>query len=204
MNEHDFHMLAGLLYRELRSPLTSITGFAELLRDQSAPLNEGQAEIVHTIQRVGNRCFRLVHDLYQVMLLRAGDTALVCQTLELNTVIANALDQAQPALRAAGITMAFERSDIPAVIAADPTYINVLLDYLVWDMEHAPNTPVSIKTSHRSGGIRIDIQAGYHVVGQNHIWPRPLVAFLVESILGAHGGSMVGGLNREFSMYFPG
>jgi signal transduction histidine kinase len=203
MDEQTFGTLAGLLYGELRSPLSSITGYAELLlRGDPGALTEHQTEIVQTIQRVGRRSFRITHDLYQVMLLRAGDTVLNCHDLDLNVHLDRILAHAQRAFAAAGTTLVFDRSDAAAVIHADPTFIDLMLDHLVWDMGIVPTTSVHIHTSHHDGDVWIAINAGY--AGQDTMWPAPLIAWMVESIVTGHKGSIEGGKNREFSIRFPG
>jgi signal transduction histidine kinase len=91
---------------ELRSPLTSIRGAADLLRDGiPGPLNEKQARLVEIIGGSSDRLLRLVNQILDMSRLRAGLLPLDRSQLDLDRLVARAIEELHPRAAAAGVTL---------------------------------------------------------------------------------------------------
>lgn len=91
---------------ELRTPLNSILGWARLLREGS--LNHSQAErALVTIIKSAETQNRLIEDLLDVARIISGKLDLNFETLDLNSLVAHAVEAALPAAAARNISIEF-------------------------------------------------------------------------------------------------
>jgi signal transduction histidine kinase len=96
---------------ELRSPLTSIREGAHLLRERvSGPLTDKQRRLVEIIAAGSDRLLGLVNQILEVTRLRAGVLPIQRSRLELDTVVARAVDELRPRADQAGIVLEREQS----------------------------------------------------------------------------------------------
>ena len=102
---------------ELRSPLTSIRGAADLLRDGvPGPLTEKQERLMDIIGQSSERLLRLVNQILETSRLRAGLVELDRKPLNLAWLVDRVVEEIHPQAEEAGITLERER------LGADFTY----------------------------------------------------------------------------------
>lgn len=95
---------------ELRSPLTSMREAAHLLREElPGGLNPKQARLVAIIEQSTERLLRLVTQILELSGLRAGMLALEPQRVELDRVVARAVDELRAQASDAGVALDLER-----------------------------------------------------------------------------------------------
>jgi len=95
---------------ELRSPLTSIRGAADLLRDGvPGPLTEKQARLVEIVGQSSERLLRLVNQILEMCRLRAGLLPIERTELDLDRVVARGMDELLPRAQEAGVALERER-----------------------------------------------------------------------------------------------
>jgi two-component system, NtrC family, sensor histidine kinase GlrK len=95
---------------ELRSPLTSVREASQLLRDEvPGPLNAKQTRLVEIIGRSSDRLLRLVNQILEMSRLRAGVLPLHRARLDLDRIIARALEEMRPQADEAGVGLERER-----------------------------------------------------------------------------------------------
>ncbi len=86
---------------ELRTPLSSVTGYIEMLLDGDAgPLNEQQQDYLRTVESSAHRLLRLTRDLLDVARLESGRLELVLQPTDLRTLVADTIAEQRPQLDA--------------------------------------------------------------------------------------------------------
>ena len=96
---------------ELRSPLTSMREAAHLLREElPGGLNPKQARLVAIIEESTERLLRLVTRILELSRLRAGMVPLEPRLLELDRVVARAVDELRAQAVDAGVALELERS----------------------------------------------------------------------------------------------
>src|SRR5437763_874234 len=91
---------------ELRSPLTSIRGATDLLRDGvPGPLTEKQTRLVEIIGGSSDRLLQLVNQILEISRLRAGLVPLDRAWVELDRLVAHAVEELHPRAEAAGVRL---------------------------------------------------------------------------------------------------
>ncbi len=104
----------ALVSHELRTPLTSIRGYLELI-GEDANLTEEQTGFLETIDRNAQRLQRVVGDLLFVAQVEAGKLSLEDGDVDLNTVVDEAVQAAQPSADAKSIVLLIELDELPEV-----------------------------------------------------------------------------------------
>src|SRR3989454_1656916 len=103
---------------ELRSPLTSIRGAADLLRDGvPGPLTEKQERLMDIIAQSSDRLLGLVNQILEMSRLRAGLVELDRKPLNLAWLVDRVVDELHPRAEEAGVTLERER------VGANFTYL---------------------------------------------------------------------------------
>lgn len=89
---------------ELRSPLTGILGYLELLQaGKPGQLNPEQERVVSIIERGGKRLLALIEDLLLLSRIEAGSLRITISEVELEPLIRDAYETFVPAISAAGL-----------------------------------------------------------------------------------------------------
>jgi signal transduction histidine kinase len=105
---------------ELRSPLTSIRGAVDLLRDRvPGDLTPAQARLVDITGQSTDRLLRLVDRILEVSRLSAGAATLERTALDLDKLAARAVDELRPQAEEAGVALAYERTGDEFALAGD-------------------------------------------------------------------------------------
>jgi PAS domain S-box-containing protein len=115
---------------ELRTPLAAITGYAELLEDDLAPLGGDAIQLLEVVQRNAARLARLVDDL---LLLQQSETDGVTVNLgdaDLDEVLRDSLERIEPAAARKSIAIDLEGED-GLFLHADVMRIGQVLDNLL-------------------------------------------------------------------------
>ena len=114
---------------DLRSPLTSVLGYTELL-ERVGPLNEQQQEFLQKLQASVHHITTLVNDLLDLGRLEAGfDTRR--EHVHLEAVLNYTLDTFDAQIRKKNINLQVEINDDLLPIRANPIRIRQMLDNLV-------------------------------------------------------------------------
>ena len=96
----------ALVSHELRSPLTSIRGYLELVLDGHAgDVSEDQRQFLEVVQRGADRLLHLVGDLLFVAQVQAGALTLELAEIDLRDLASQAIEAARPAAEQKGIDL---------------------------------------------------------------------------------------------------
>jgi signal transduction histidine kinase len=94
---------------ELRTPLNSILGFAELLKAETpGPLNTKQADYIDVIVKSSNGLRKLINDVLDLSEIEAGTMALDLQKLDLYELLEGLIDQTREWTQRTGLTLSLE------------------------------------------------------------------------------------------------
>ena len=134
----------ALVSHELRTPLTSIRGYLELITEDENLTSE-QTRFLDTIDRNAQRLQRVVGDLLFVAQVEAGKLSLEDGAVDLNRIVEEAVQAAQPSAAAKAITLGVELGDLPE-IRGDRARLAQVLDNFVSN---------AIKFTATAGSIRV-------------------------------------------------
>jgi len=129
--DHAKDEFVALVSHELRTPLTSIIGYLEMVLEQDAePLTTGQRQFLSTVSRNVERLATLVNELLFLVQADAGRLQLTLAEADINQLLTEATEAAQPAANAKQIELTLEAGPLaPAV--CDRGRIAQLVDNLV-------------------------------------------------------------------------
>ena len=137
---------------ELRSPLTSVQGFAELLMLEREKLSPKQAETVEIILDNTRHVVRLLNDLLDLVRSDAGRLTIAPVPTEIATLVEEATRtmRGQTTARNQGLTETIEPS-LPQVIADPDRVRQVLVNLLTNANEYCPEGATIRVTASRRG-----------------------------------------------------
>jgi signal transduction histidine kinase/CHASE3 domain sensor protein len=105
---------------ELRAPLTSIEGYVEMLTEaEGGPVTAEQRRMLAAVDHGAVRLRTLIDDVFTLSKLESGAFATVMRPVEMTGVISAAVEELEPSVAAAGLSVA---QDVPAaglVVAGD-------------------------------------------------------------------------------------
>ncbi|WP_067473249.1 HAMP domain-containing sensor histidine kinase [Actinomadura hibisca] len=105
---------------ELRSPLTSIAGYVELLRDEDGgAVNPAQDRMLDAIERNTTRLRILIEDLLTLSRIEAGAFRTVRQPVDLGEIAVAAADSVRPTAAKKEIDLRVSHPDGPVVVDGD-------------------------------------------------------------------------------------
>lgn len=140
---------------DLRTPLTSIRGFAEAIIDGAVT---SPVEAAHTIEREAQRIERLINDLIALARLRASDYTLQPQLIDLNELLRHLIDAATPRAERQSLNLIGSLSDDQIIINQDPERLLQLLGNLLDNAIKYANGEVIVELRAGADEISIGIQ----------------------------------------------
>jgi signal transduction histidine kinase len=121
----------ALVTHELRSPVTSIVGYADVLLDDESSLSDEQLRCLQVVRRNADRLLRLVGDLLFVAQLQAGKSVSLDQIeVDVGRVVAESVDAQLLRAERNGVELVTDLSPVPALYG-DPGRLGQLMDNLV-------------------------------------------------------------------------
>lgn len=139
------------LSHELRTPMTTILGWARLLPTMQSndPLFH---EAVHSISNGAQLQARLIDDILDVSRIVSGKLRLSPETIELQRVILNAVDAVAPTAEAKQITLTTSLEPGLGAMVADPTRLqqviwNLLTNAVKFTPKHGTVSVSALRTS---------------------------------------------------------
>lgn len=114
---------------DLRSPLTSILGYVELI-ERAGPVNELQRQFIAKVQSSVDQITRLINDLLDLGKIEAGlDTRMV--TLQLEDLLHLAVQQAQESAQAKGLRVEIQVDGSLPPMRGDPMRLQQMFSNLL-------------------------------------------------------------------------
>lgn len=211
-------LILGMV-QELRTPMTSIVGYVDLMLNESAGiLGEMQRKFLQRVSANVTRLASMVEDLAHITFLDAGRFDLVSESVDVVELIEDAITVASNQLREKGLTVHLNLDDEIPSIRADRDAINQIVGQLLTNAYlasppgsaifvtarrqaaengRAPAEVMFISIEDRGGGISPEDQA--RVFARKYKAENPLIQGLGDTGVGlaiaralveAHGGSI--------------
>jgi len=120
--------LLSNMSHEVRTPLTSILGFAELIAEADAENPQALATRIHDS---GERLLDTLNTVLQVSRLESGTVELDPQHLDVAEVASTCIEAVEPMAQERNVRITLDRPDTPVSAYLDPDALRHILDALV-------------------------------------------------------------------------
>jgi signal transduction histidine kinase len=145
---------------DLRTPLTSITGYLELLRDEDVgPVTPEQGQMLDTIHRNAAVLRNLIENVLAVSKIELGVAKAVTRPVDLTETIGTAVRSQEPVAETSGVTLAPEVPARPVIVKGDPSQLDrVLMNLLSNAVKFTPRggkVTVSLVADHGFAVVRV-------------------------------------------------
>ncbi len=193
---------------ELRSPLTSIKGFVELLANSPQGMSERQQEFVSIILRSTDRLVDLVSDLLDVARIEAAQVEIRPRAVDVGEIVAELVELMTPRVEAKHQSLGTELPPALPLARADPGRLRQILQNLLTNAHlYTPEDGrLQISADARGGQVRIsvaDTGPGMTPEQLEHLYDRfyraqddhsapgtGLGLSIVRSLVDLHGGKL--------------
>ncbi|NOY98917.1 MAG: HAMP domain-containing histidine kinase [Chloroflexi bacterium] len=212
---------------ELKTPLTSIQGFAQAILDGTTDTPESQRQAAEVIYAEAGRMHRMVLDLLDLARLDAGIAEMERSPVDLTALLRNVARKFTPQARGAGVGLHVEVADLPVVIGDGDRLAQVFTNLVDNALKHTPSGgQVILRAVRQDGEVKIlviDTGAGIPAEALPHIFERfyqvdksrssggehssGLGLAIVREIVSAHGGRITvrsqAGQGSTFVVHLP-
>ena len=192
----------GNVSYELRTPLTTIIGYSELLDRQASALPDRARGHLAAVRTAAAQLARSIDDVLDMAMMDAGEMALVLGDVDVCELLGAARDRAHREADAGEVTVEITADAGAGVIRADARRLAQVLDHLMENPVRAatPGGTVKLGARRTFGEVQISVQDSgrgipFHV--QAHIFDRftsrdrggpGLGLALVKALVELHGG----------------
>ena len=146
----------GFITHELRTPLVSIQGFAELMMHY--PASPATASAPETIFRESKRLLALISSYLDVLRLDAGAKALSADLVELDGLVRQVFDILQPLAAAAKMRLLFESKEPVALIADAHLLSGAVLNLVSNAIKYGqPGTDIVVHGEDQDGEVVVTV-----------------------------------------------
>jgi signal transduction histidine kinase len=122
----------GMAAHDLRSPLSSIRGIAEFLREGAVgPLSAEQIDLMNTIHEASHAMLDMVNELLDVAAIEAGELKLNLAPQNFGELVAKAVALTNREAAKKGTQVVFEPPAAPLVLPLDPAKMKQVVDNLL-------------------------------------------------------------------------
>jgi signal transduction histidine kinase len=164
----------ALISHDLRTPLTSITGYVELALEEDLP--DDARGFLHVVARNSERLLRLVNDLLFVARLQAGDMMLEQEELDLAEIVRDGVKAIEPRATAKEITLTSSVAAVPPVRADRGRFLQVLDNLVSNAVKFTPDGgEVHVSLDERDGTVRLEVSdsgMGISAADQRRLFER--------------------------------
>jgi signal transduction histidine kinase len=144
---------------ELKTPLTSIQGFAQAILDEAADTPEKRKQAAQVIYNEAGRMHRMALDLLDLARLEAGTADLKMSAVDLKAILQNIVVKFTPQAQTAGIDLQLDvPTDLPSIIADGDRLAQVFTNLVDNALKFTPaNGQVTLSAVNAGANIEISI-----------------------------------------------
>jgi signal transduction histidine kinase len=141
---------------DLRTPLTSIGGYAEAIADGAVEGRDAQKHAAEIIGAEARRLERLVADLLDLARLDAHEFSLTPRPFDAAEVVGEAVEAFHPSARELGVTLAVD-GPATATLDADPERLGQIVANLVENALKYARARVTVGVSSENGTLEVRV-----------------------------------------------
>jgi two-component system OmpR family sensor kinase len=137
---------------ELKTPLTSIQGFAQAILDDTADTPEKRKQAAQIVYNESGRMHRMALDLLDLARLEAGTADLKMFAVDMNALLQNIIEKFTPQAQKAGIELSLHVTEnLPTLIADGDRLAQVLTNFVDNALKFTPRHGEVTLTAENAG-----------------------------------------------------
>jgi len=150
----------GIAAHDLRSPLTSILGFSDILIDEEAgPLTENQKEFLEIINKTGKEMLTLINDLLDVSAIESGKLELSLKPASLKEILKDRIRIYRIVAESKEITLNESLSEIPEVLIDSNRIVQVIDNLISNAVKFSPSgSNIYITLGQKDNMIKVSVK----------------------------------------------
>jgi len=161
---------------ELKTPLTSIQGFAQALQDGTADTTEARQQAAEIIQQEAARMHRMVLDLLDLARLDAGTMNLQHARVEVRPLLGSLVEKFALQAQAAGVALQAACPELPPLVGDGDRLAQVFSNLIDNALQFTPpGGRVGLQALPAGDGIRVEVSDTGHGIppeALTHIFER--------------------------------
>jgi hypothetical protein len=190
----------GSVSYELRTPLTTIAGYAEMLERAGAEVDPTLRGYLAAIRAAAAQLARSINDVLDMAQFDAGEVAPEIEEVDVAALMGEIARRWAPAAAEQGVDVALAPTHDLGLMRADPRRLDDILDHLTENaLRHTPaGGTITLAAERALGEVRLQVSdtgAGIPFHVQAHIFDRftgqsgsGLTLALVKALTELHGG----------------
>jgi two-component system, OmpR family, sensor histidine kinase MtrB len=144
---------------ELRTPLTTIRMAADLIFEERATYDPPTARAAELLQTQLDRFENLLTDLLEISRYDAGAAVLDLDTIDLNALVARAVESARHLAERRGTMLLLTTDDTPCQVECDPRRVDRILRNLLDNaVEHGEGQPIDITVGGDDSAVSVTVR----------------------------------------------
>jgi signal transduction histidine kinase len=195
---------------ELKTPITSIEGFAQALGDGTADTPEKQKQAVAVIKQESERMHRMVLDLLDLARFDSGNFEIVRSPVDIQALLTRLVEKFTPQAVAAGVSLGLEAGLLPSIMGDGDRLVQVFSNLVDNSLKFTPaGGRITLRAVPNPSGVLVEIcdnGMGIPDEVRAHIFERfyqadpsrpggrqhgaGLGLAIVQEIIQAHGGTI--------------
>lgn len=147
------------LSHDLRSPLTSVIGYAQGLQDGTVP-EERRQRTLHIIEEESRRLLKLTNDILDLSIIQSGQMILNLSDFDMHQLLLQAADTFEERIDQKGLNLIFDLENQGSLVHGDPQQIARVVTNLVDNavkFAEAGGT-IQIKTEQKGSKLLVGIR----------------------------------------------
>jgi signal transduction histidine kinase len=138
----------SVINHEMRTPVTAILGYVELMLNEKTPLPSFHLDMVHRIQDQGQRLANLANNLLDISRLEEEKLSLELQALDIASIISQTVAASKPVAERKHISIGVDVPDaLPDILGDSQRVTQVLTNLLSNAIRYTPDTGSIIITA---------------------------------------------------------
>jgi signal transduction histidine kinase len=143
---------------ELKTPLTSVQGFAQALMDGTAEAPEARRQAAAVIYDEAGRMHRMVLDLLDLARLDAGTADLKRAPVDLAALLRNVAEKFTPQARAASVEIRVVAAGLPAITGDGDRLAQVFTNLVDNALKYTPaGGEITLRAASSIPGVRVEV-----------------------------------------------
>jgi PAS domain S-box-containing protein len=209
---------------DIKSPLTVILGYTELLGDGAPPSGEVLAETLFRIRESGEQIHALVSNFLELSRIEAGQYLVDRRATALGELVDRVVAQYRGRARRKGVTLTLERGAVPTILGDPPQIERMIVNVLGNAIKYTPSggriaVALEVRPEHvavvvADTGPGIPAEEMPHVFekyrrarGARRVEGTGLGLFIAKTVATAHGGDILvesaPGVGSTFTIVLP-